>query len=339
MRKILYVGNKLSKHGNTATSIETLGAFLEKENYALIYASDKKSKSLRLIDMVITTIKNRKCVFVVLIDVYSTTNFWYALLISQLCRFLKLPYIAKLHGGNLPYRLENNPKFCDLIFNFSKYNVAPSMYLFHLFEKKYPRNTEYIANTFDLSIYKFLTREKVEPKILWVRSLSKIYNPEMAIRSIFLLKDKYPDIYLTMVGPDKENLLENCKKLASTLEVKVIFNGKLENKDWISLSSNYSVFINTSNFDNTPVSLIEAMALGLPLVTTDVGGIPYLVTNNQTALLVKENNVVEMATAIDSLLSDKSLRLKLTKNAREKVESFDWEIVKNKWQVILQSIQ
>jgi glycosyltransferase involved in cell wall biosynthesis len=81
------------------------------------------------------------------------------------------------------------------------------------------------------------------------------------------------------------------------------------------------------------------MALGLPIVTTDVGGIPYLVTNNHTALLVKENNVDEMATAIDTLLSDKLLRLKLANNARIEVESFDWEVVKNKWKVILESLQ
>jgi glycosyltransferase involved in cell wall biosynthesis len=339
MKKILYIGNKLSKHGNTATSIETLGAFLESESYSLLYASDKKNKVLRLLDMLFKTIKYKKDVFVVLIDVYSTTNFWYALIISQLCRLLKLPYVAKLHGGNLPYRLNNNRNSCNKIFGHSKYNVAPSMYLFHPFAKHYPQNTIYIPNTINLLKYDYLERITLKPRILWVRSLSSIYNPYMAIKCAALLKNKYPTVSLTMVGPDKENLLQDCKNLAESLHVTVAFLGKVEKEDWIKLSRDFSIFINTSNYDNMPISIIEAMALGLPVVTTNVGGIPFLVENEKTALLVNIEDTEEMANAIDRLLSDNKLSMELSKNARSVIESLDWEIVKKKWKVILESLQ
>jgi glycosyltransferase involved in cell wall biosynthesis len=337
MKKILYIGNKLSKHGNNATSIETLGAFLENENYSLIYASDKKNKILRLLDMITKTIQSKNDVFVVLIDVYSTANFWYAFVISQLCLILKLPYVAKLHGGNLPYRLIKNPKLCNRIFSNSKFNVAPSMYLLHPFEKKYPYNTIYIPNTIDLLKYEYIQRDILNPKILWVRSFSSIYNPEMAIQCIALLKEKYPEVALTMVGPDKEKILQDCKNLATKLRVNIEFLGKLEKEVWIKLAKDYSIFINTSNYDNMPISIIEAMALGLPVVTTNAGGIPFLVEDEQTALLVNQNDTVKMAEAIDRLISDKELSMQIAKNARKLVQSFDWEIVKNKWKVILQS--
>jgi hypothetical protein len=87
---ILYIGNKLSAHGNNATSIETLGKFLERENYKLFYASSKKNKILRIFHMVYMTLKHSKKVDYVLIDTYSTSNFCYTVVISQLSRFFKL---------------------------------------------------------------------------------------------------------------------------------------------------------------------------------------------------------------------------------------------------------
>ncbi len=117
------------KHGNTATSLVVLGALLEGEGYTVYYASSQKNKLFRMLDMVWQTIRYSRKVDYVLIDTYSTVNFWYALVISQLCRLLGLQYIPKLLGGDLPNRLDRSRFFCDLIFKNAHQNVAPSMYL------------------------------------------------------------------------------------------------------------------------------------------------------------------------------------------------------------------
>ena len=91
-KNLLYIGNKLSRHNSTVTSIETLGLLLENEGYNLFYASSRKNKVLRLSEMVYRTIQYRKKVDYVLIDTYSTYNFWYAFIISQLCRLFSLKY-------------------------------------------------------------------------------------------------------------------------------------------------------------------------------------------------------------------------------------------------------
>ena len=103
---ILYIGNKLAKKGNTVTSIETLGALLENEGCTVYYASSKESKVLRLLEMLFKTFQYRNKVDYVFIDTYSTLNFWYAFLVSQLCRILNIKYITKLHGGDLLNRLQ-----------------------------------------------------------------------------------------------------------------------------------------------------------------------------------------------------------------------------------------
>jgi glycosyltransferase involved in cell wall biosynthesis len=332
---LLYIGNKLSKHGNTATSIETLGSFLEVEGFKVFYASSKKNKVLRFLDMIFSTIWFSKKVDYVLIDTYSTQNFYYALVTSQLCRILNVKYIAKLHGGDLPNRLQKSPFLCELLFRNAYKITAPSAYLMKAFEVKYYENLIYIPNTIEIDKYNFLKREYNLPRLLWVRSFSKIYNPKMAIDVLYNLKKDFPNATLTMVGPDKENLIDDCKKHASELNVEVEFTGKLAKEEWVELSKDYNVFINTTHFDNTPISVIEAMALGLPIVSTNVGGIPFLISDKENGLLIADNDTEGMTNAILEIFNNEILREKITINARNTVESFDWNVIKQKWFEIL----
>ena len=116
MKKILYIGNKLSSHGNTTTSIETLGRNLENEHFKVVYTSTKKNKVTRMLDMVLKTIKFAKKSDYVLIDTYSTINFWYAFITSQICRLFSIKYIPILHGGDLPNRIEKSKIASEMIF-------------------------------------------------------------------------------------------------------------------------------------------------------------------------------------------------------------------------------
>lgn len=331
MKKLLYIGNKLSKHGANATSIETLGGFLESEGYIVFYASSKKNKFLRLLDMLYCTVKYRKTVDYVLIDVYSTLNFWYAIIISQLCRLLQMPYIAKLHGGNLPERLTSDLFFCDLLFKNAYGISAPSFYLMERFTRYKKQNLVYIPNSIEIKNYSYRARLIDTPKLLWVRSFSKIYNPKMAVVVLSHLKKEFPNATLCMVGPDKEHILESVRQLALDLNVSVTFMGKLSKKEWIALSEGFNVFINTTHFDNTPVSLIEAMALGLPIVTTNVGGIPYLIENEKTGILIEDDDALGMANAIKQLHLNSSLQQSIIKSARQQVSFYDWNVVKEQW--------
>jgi L-malate glycosyltransferase len=334
-KSLLYIGNKLSVHGNSNTSIETLGPFLVKEGFIVIYASSQKNKILRLLDMIYRTVKYSKKTDYVLIDVYSTLNFWYALIISQLCRVLKLKYVAKLHGGELPSRLIKNPYLCHLIFNNAYKISAPSGYLYQAFKDEYSKNLVHIPNVIKIKKYSFEYRSINTPKLLWVRSFCSIYNPEMAIDVFYKLKKKYPDAQLCMVGPDKEGILENIKQKVMQMNLDVTFTGKLTKEEWRVISKDYNIFINTTHLDNTPVSVMEAMALGLPVVSTNVGGIPYLLQDKHDALLVNDNDVNGMVDCINELIVNNSMREFLVINAKDKVDQFDWEKVKSRWFEIL----
>ena len=192
-----------------------------------------------------------------------------------------------------------------------------------------------ILGGIEINNYKFSERKWNTIKLLWVRSFSKIYNPRLAIEVLKNLKNQGCDASLCMVGPDSDGSFKEVQEYAKEHNIKVDFTGKLSKEEWTSLSLKYNIFINTTNYDNTPVSVIEAMALGLPVVSTEVGGMPYLIQNGIDGLLVPPNDADAMIEAILKIKNNKELAQKLAYNARKKVEQFDWSAVRKKWKDIL----
>lgn len=335
MINLLYIGNKLSNSNSTLTTIETLGKALEQEGFNVKYASSFNNKILRVVHMLWEVIKNRNSLDYVLIDTYSTLNFYYAYLVSQLCQILKIKYVPILHGGNLPSRLENSPKLCKTIFNYAYKNVSPSEYIKKNFEEKGIHNIICIPNTIEIEKYLYLPKVIDNIKLLWVRSFSEIYNPKLAIDILQKFKRIYPDISLTMVGPEKDGSLEQTKKYASIKGVEVVFTGKLSKQQWLKIAHDHNVFINTTNFDNMPVSVIEAMALGLPVVSTNVGGMPFLITSSYDGILVPPNNPDAFVKEIGKLKNNKDFLFKIVENARVKAVNYSWSASKNKWLELL----
>ncbi len=335
MKNLLYIGNALSQKGKTSTTIDTLSKSLQKEGFNVYVVSRKTNKLYRLFDMLFSIMSYRKHVDYVIIDTYSTLNFYYAFLCSQLCRMLKLKYIPILHGGDLPKRLEKSPKFSKTIFSNAYVNVAPSLYLKSYFQDKGYNNIKYIPNTIELKKYKYQERAYKQIKLLWVRSFSKLYNPTLAVKLLKSLREQGQQASLCMIGPDNDGSLIETKQLAKKLNLNVEFTGKLTKEQWHEKSQEFNVFINTTNVDNTPVSVIEAMALGLPVISTNVGGMPFLINNEVDGILVEPNNIEAFKNSILNLIRNKKATDQIAANARKKVEEFDWDIIKHKWFSIL----
>ena len=335
MKNLLYIGNNLVNQKTNTSSIQRLGSLLEAEGYHLSYASHFRNKLIRLFHMCWICIFKSRWADAVLIDTYSTHNFWFAFICSQLCRFFGIPYIPILHGGNLPSRLNSNPRACHLIFNFSLKNVSPSLYLKEAFEAKGYKDVIYIPNSIKINDYPRTPKTFDSIKLLWVRSLSDIYNPRMALDVQKKLQHRGLDVELCMVGPNVGDNLLSLKEIAKDLRLETTFTGKLSKEEWLNLSQDYNIFINTSNFDNMPVSVLEAMALGFPVVSTNVGGMPYVIEDQKEGILVERNDAEAMANAIIKVFEDKKLREELAKNAFKKALTFDWDEVKVQWHNIL----
>ena len=329
---ILLIGNKLSNRGLNPTSIEKLEENLS-SNYSIRSASDKQSSFIRIIEMLYLVFLYRKTCKLIIVDVFGTKAFYFSCLIIVYSKLKNIPVLPVFRGGSLPERYNKNTKLFKYIFNKTILVICPSPFLSDFFSSRKIK-TQIIHNYIDIKKYPFKYRKRIKPKLLWVRSIHSIYNPVMAIYVLKKILEYYPQARLSMVGPIKDNTIELIDKLIFkwNLQEKVTLTGKLEKKEWIELSKDFDIFLNTTNIDNQPVSVIEAMALGLPIVSTNVGGIPNLLTHNQTAKLVDKNNISAMVNQIKDYLSNPSDSLFISKNARELVETqYDEGVIIPKW--------
>lgn len=334
-KRLIYIGNQLKKWGGNPTSIDVLAPQLEKEDFEVICASAFRNKILRALHMLSVILKNSRSADWILIDTYSTQNFWYAYFCGKLAHLLKKKYVLLLHGGDLPKRLQTTPAKTRWLLKKSHVNIAPSVYLQKRLQEEGLSEIKYIPNSISLKNYEFRERKDVQPKLLWVRAFANIYDPMSAIKTLELLFEKYEQAELCMVGPEKDETFKKCQAYVEEKALPVSFPGKLDKSRWHQLSQEYDIFLNTSTVDNTPVSVIEAMALGLPVVSTNVGGIPYLITDGHHGVLVPPNDPAAMANAVEELLSHPEKTHDRAISAREKVEEFDWDIVKKQWVELL----
>ncbi|MFD2567772.1 glycosyltransferase family 4 protein [Pseudotenacibaculum haliotis] len=333
-KKILYIGNDNSARTGYVNTMETLSSLLTKEGYKITRSSTKVNKALRLLDMCGATIKHGRKSDYIFIDTFSSLNFYFAFTISQLARLFSIKYIPILHGGNLPSRIKRSKRMSNMIFKNSYKNISPSNYLKQAFEEQ-GYEVGHIPNVLEIDQYKFKKREDLKPRLLWVRAFKHLYNPLLAIEVINNLKKEFSEVKLCMVGPVIDDSFkktqQKVKEYGMTDDVE--YTGTLSKEVWVKRSEEFDIFINTTNFDNTPVSVMEAMALGLPVVSTNVGGMPFLIENNVDGMLVEKENAEEMTNAIKKLLKTDSTAL--VDKARSKAESFGWEQVKTKWFEIL----
>lgn len=332
MKRITYIANNLTSVNPTTTA--ALTDCLASNGWRVRVFGKSKVKLLRLIEMCLGVLFSSS--HVVLIDTYSTLNFYYALICGAISKLKGTPYILILHGGDLPKRIQKNRKLSLWLFNNASRVISPSPYLKTAL-KAFDIEVKVIPNPMDLSQYPWQKREVNQPVLLWVRAFHQIYNPVMAVEVLHQLKPRFPESKLIMVGPDKDGTLRAVedKIISCNLKPDVTITGKLTKQEWIDLSKMANVFINTSTVDNTPVSVIEAMALGLPVVSTNVGGLPFLIDSNHNGILV--TTAKEMTDAVTKLCLDTHLYKSISKTALITAENCEAKTIGDMWNEILSS--
>jgi len=337
---ILLIGNFLSGHGYTRQFIEDLADHLQSAGWKVICISKILTRPLRLLDMAITILVRRKEYTVCHIVIFSGPAFIWAETACWMLKVLRKPFLISLHGGNLPVFARRWPGRVRHLLNSAAIVIVPSHYLFEKM-RLYRSELQLIPNPLDLRSYEFRLRPRPRPALVWLRSFHKIYNPSMAPEVVARLAVDIPGIHLTMVGPDKgDGSLQLTQRVAKDLGVSEMIHfpgrvAKVEIPDWLHRGD---IFINTSDIDNTPISILEAMACGLCVVSTNVGGIPYLLNNEEDALLVPANDPEAMAAAVHRILTEPDLAVRLSKNARHKVDQFDWSVILPKWEALFEEI-
>lgn len=332
------VSNFLSPTGTSRGACEELADQLSGAGWDVITTSEKSQRIPRIADMVSTVWRCRKQYDVAQVDVYSGSAFIWAEAVCAVLRSLGKPYVLSLHGGGLPEFASTRSRRVSRLLRSAAVVTTPSNYLREGMSP-YRSDLTLVPNSLDISGYAFRHRTNPQPNLIWLRSIHHIYNPVQAVQVLAAIREDYPDARLNMVGPDKgdgsrQEVEREARKLGVTSQLTI--TGVVPKADVPKQLAQADIFLNSANIDNTPISVIEALGCGLCVVSTDVGGIPYLLEDGHDSLLVPPRRPDEMAAAVRRVLSEPGLAGSLSENARRKTEQFDWSVTLPAWQQILE---
>jgi glycosyltransferase involved in cell wall biosynthesis len=332
--RVAFFGNFLSASLGGRSVCEDLADRFEARGARVVRASTRTPPVRRLLDMLTTATRTRRQYDVAYVDVYSGRGFFWAEAVSALLRVLGKPVVLTLRGGNLPAFSDRHPLRVGRLLRSATQVVAPSRYLADSM-RRFREDIVILPNAVDVAAYRGRVRSSALPRLLWMRSFHSIYNPAMAARVLAIVRRRFPDARLVMAGPDKgdgsrEAFLTEAERLGVSAHIDV--TGNIRKADIPALLDCHDIFINTANVDNTPITLIEAMAAGLCIVTTDVGGIPALCRDRQTAILVAADDAERMAAACCEIIDDPPLATALSSNALAESAAYDRDVMLTRWE-------
>jgi L-malate glycosyltransferase len=207
--------------------------------------------------------------------------------------------------------------------------AVPSGYLAQVF-REFGLQSEIVPNIIDLSQFHYRERNLVRPHLICTRGFHPYYGIDVVVRAFAEVQTIYPDAQLDLVGGGV--LESNIRALVSELSLaNVNFLGVASRNEIGKFYDRADIFVNASNLDNMPVSILEAFASGTPVVTTEPEGMEYIVTRERTGLLSPVGDAHALAQNILRVLNDPGLASNLSRNALEESKRYHWAAVREQW--------
>lgn len=332
---LCFISPMVGKHaGYIPTQGQLLAEHFAAAGYRVMAASAALRRTTRLAEMLGTAWRAREQAEVLVVDVYGELSFIGEDLVSWLGRRLGMKVILHLHNGTLPDFMRRHPAWTRRVLGRAHALVTPSAFLQRAIAPL-GFQAQVIPNVIDVERYPFRLRREAGPRLFWMRTFYPYYNPLMAVRVLARLLPEYPQARLVMAGKDKGMLGEvQAFVREQGLEEQVSFPGFLGLEGKIREGEAADIFLNTNQVDNMPVGVIEAGAMGLPIVATRVGGIPDMLVDEETGLLVPDGDDEAMAAAVRRLIETPELAEKLSRNGRVLAERSAWPEGRRQWEAL-----
>jgi glycosyltransferase involved in cell wall biosynthesis len=238
------------------------------------------------------------------------------------------PIVMNYRSGEAPDHLRRS-RIAREVLRRVNGNAVPSRFLHELFSR-FGIRSQIIPNIVDTERFRFVPRERLRPRVLSTRNFEPLYNLSCTLRAFRILQDRRPDAELTLVGGGSQETA--LRRLAQELRLQhVTFAGRVAPDAVWRFYADADIYLQTPDIDNMPSSVLEAFASGCPVVSTDAGGVPAILTNGVHGLLVPRGDPGAAAQALIRLLDEPQLARALAESARESCQRYEWSGVRAQW--------
>ena len=245
-----------------------------------------------------------------------------------IARLLGRPVVLNYRSGQAPDHLARS-RVARWALRSVQRNVVPSRFLVDVFAR-FGIDAQVVPNVVDFTRFRFRERMSLRPRLLSTRNFDDLYNVACTIRAFRLVQDRFREATLTLVGGGKEEA--GLRRLVQELGLKsVTFAGRVGPDDIARFYDDHDVYLQTPDIDNMPTSVIEAFACGLPVVSTEAGGVPAILTHGVHGLLAPLDDHESVGRHVLDLLSNPAAARQYALTARESIQGCTWSAVRGQW--------
>jgi glycosyltransferase involved in cell wall biosynthesis len=256
--------------------------------------------------------------------VYFFTIVWPAILLGRL---LGKRVILNYRGGDARKFFQWSRWLVKPAFHLANVNTAPSVFLAEVIHEFFNCPVQIVPNVLDTSLFHYRRRNVIAPKLMVTRHLEKAYDVETALRAFREVQEQHPEASLWIAGTGSEG--DRLRGLAEEWKLRnVRFLGYVAHKDMGALYDQCDILLNSSRVDNFPGSLLEAAGAGLVVVSTGVGGIPFMFENGKNALLLEPGDWKGLARSVQAVLESPPLASALAAEASALARRWEWQVIR-----------
>lgn len=325
MEKVLLIANYKPGTGGISGQVEILQRKLSEEGYETAIFSTKSSAWNRL--WMMPKLRRTARGFDVLhIHCCSEWGFLPAVMGVTAGRKLGKRVVLTYHGGGGESFFDRHPRLVHRYLTRTDANIVLSVFLARVFDK---HQLPYIviSNIIELDASHFRERNPLRPRFISIRSHETLYNIPCILRAFQRVQHEIPEASLTLVGNGSQH--EALKQLTEAMGLRhVVFTGRVDNADIYNYLDDADVMLSAPRVDNMPVSLIEAMNAGLLVISSRVGGVPYMVEDGVDALLFESDNDSELAERMCWAMDHPVESVEIIGRAFCGVKKYSWELIR-----------
>ena len=236
--------------------------------------------------------------------------------------------VLTYHGGGAETFFDQHSKLVRHYLMHTDQNIVLSGFLAQVFNKHQIPYT-IIPNIIELDSSLYRERTTMKPHFICVRAHEPLYNIPCILRAFLQVQKQLPDATLTLVGDGSQH--EALVQQVSAMKLKnVTFTGRVDNSEIYRHLDHADIMLSAPTVDNMPVSLLEAMNTGLLVISSRVGGVPYMIEDGKTGLLFDSDNADQLAERILWAVAHPAECLAIIHRARQEVDRYQWTNVKDK---------